>query len=205
MFRSERPQKGGYRQFYQAGCEVFGDPGPAIDAEMIDMLVKLTDKLGIKQVSAQTSALGAGGRRARYREALVAYLTPHQSKLGEDSQRRLLLNPLRVLDSKDPRDAEVIASAPSVLDVLDDEDRSHFETTRRYLDRLGTPYVVDPRLVRGLDCYTPTIFDLREVGGALGSQNTLVAGGRYDRLLHELGGADVHSTRVALALVDLPF
>jgi histidyl-tRNA synthetase len=200
MFRSERPQKGRYRQFYQAGCEVFGDPGPAIDAEMIDMLVKLMDKLGIKQVSAKINTLGAAGTRARYREALVAYLTPHQSKLGEDSQRRLLLNPLRVLDSKDPRDAEVVAGAPSVLDVLDDEDRVHFETTCRYLDRLGAPYVVEPRLVRGLDYYTRTIFEIREEGGALGSQNTLGAGGRYDRMLHDLGGPNVPAIGFALGL-----
>src|SRR5215468_336347 len=107
MFRAERPQKGRYRQFYQAGCEVFGDPGPAVDAEMIDMLVKLMAELGIAKVSAHVNTLGAAGTRARYRDALVAYLGPRRAELGEDSQRRLERNPLRILDSKDPRDSEI--------------------------------------------------------------------------------------------------
>ncbi|HEX9294624.1 MAG TPA: histidine--tRNA ligase [Polyangiaceae bacterium] len=200
MFRSEKPQKGRYRQFYQAGCEIFGDPGPAIDAEMIDMLVKLMDKLGIKKVSACINSLGAAGTRARYREALVAHLTPLKAGLSEDSQRRLERSPLRILDSKDPRDAEVIAGAPSILDLLDEDDRAHFESLCRYLDRLRTPYVVEPRLVRGFDYYTRTLFELRAEGGELGSQNALGGGGRYDRMVHELGGPEVPAIGFALGL-----
>jgi len=203
MFRAERPQKGRYRQFYQAGCEAFGDPGPAIDAEMIDMLVTFMQGLEIADVSAHVNTLGAAGTRARYRDALVAYLAPHRSALGEDSQRRLDRNPLRVLDSKDPRDAEIIAGAPSILDVLDAEDREHFDALRRYLDRLETEYSVDARLVRGFDYYTRTLFELRTKAGDLGSQNALGGGGRYDRMVHELGGPDVPGIGFALGLERL--
>jgi histidyl-tRNA synthetase len=203
MFRAERPQKGRYRQFYQAGCEVFGDPGPAVDAEMIDMLVKLMGELGIPKVSAHVNTLGATGTRARYRDALVAYLTPHRSTLGDDSQRRLERNPLRVLDSKDPRDRDVIAGAPSILDVLDTEDRAHFDDLRSFLDKLRTPYVVDTRLVRGFDYYTRTLFELRADGSDLGSQNALGGGGRYDRMVRELGGPDVPGIGFALGLERL--
>jgi histidyl-tRNA synthetase len=203
MFRAERPQKGRYRQFYQAGCEVFGDPGPAIDAEMIDMLVKLMSELGIPKVSAHVNTLGAAGTRARYRDTLVAYLTPHRSALSEDSQRRLDRNPLRILDSKDPRDAAIIAAAPSILDVLDAEDRAHFDGLCGYLDRLRTPYVVDPHLVRGFDYYTRTLFELRAEEAGLGSQNALGGGGRYDRMVKELGGDDVPGIGFALGLERL--
>ncbi|HEY3595521.1 MAG TPA: histidine--tRNA ligase, partial [Polyangiaceae bacterium] len=130
MFRSERPQKGRYRQFYQAGCEAFGDPGPAIDAEMIDMLVTLMADLGLTNVTAKINTLGSSGTRARYRDALTAYLSPRRSELSADSQRRLELNPLRILDSKDPADQALIAAAPSVLDVLDEPDREHFDSLR---------------------------------------------------------------------------
>jgi histidyl-tRNA synthetase len=203
MFRGERPAKGRYRQFYQAGCEVFGDPGPAIDAEMIDMLVKLMAELGIPKVSAHVNTLGAAGTRARYRDALVAYLTPHRSALGDDSQRRLEKNPLRILDSKDPKDTEIIAGAPSILDVLEDDDRAHFDGLCRYLDKLRTPYVVDPRLVRGFDYYTRTLFELRAEGAELGSQSAVGGGGRYDRMVKELGGPDVPGIGFALGLERL--
>jgi histidyl-tRNA synthetase len=203
MFRAETPQKGRYRQFYQAGCEVFGDAGPAIDAEMIDMLVHLMAELGLEKVSAHVNTLGAAGTRARYRDALVAYLTPHRSALSDDSQTRLERSPLRVLDSKDPRDAEVIAGAPSILDVLDPDDRTHFEGLCRYLDRLHTPYVIDPKLVRGFDYYTRTLFELRAEGGDLGSQNAVGGGGRYDRMVGELGGPDVPGIGFALGLERL--
>src|SRR5260370_33190106 len=136
MFRAETPQKGRSRQFYQAGCEAFGDPGPAIDAEMIDMLVKLMADLGLAKVSAHVNTLGAAGTRARYRDALVAYLTPHRSALSEDSQNRLDRSPPRVLDSKDPRDAEAIAKAPSILDLLHSEDPAHFYGLCPHLVRL---------------------------------------------------------------------
>jgi histidyl-tRNA synthetase len=203
MFRSERPQKGRYRQFYQAGCEVFGDPGPALDAEMIDMLVRLMGQLGITDVTAHVNTLGAAGTRARYRDELVAYLTPKKAELCEDSQRRLSTNPLRILDSKDPRDAAAIAGAPSVLDVLEPDDRTHFDGLCRYLNELGTPHVVDARLVRGFDYYTRTLFELRSGSSELGSQNALGGGGRYDRMVKELGGPDVPAIGFALGLERL--
>jgi histidyl-tRNA synthetase len=188
MFRGERPARGRYRQFYQAGCEVFGDPGPLVDAEMIDMLVGFLGKLGIKDIQVLVNSLGGPGTKPRYRESLVGYLEPKKQKLSEDSQRRLVTNPLRILDSKDPRDQEVVQGAPSVLDVLDDEDKKHFDRLRAHLDALGTPYEVDSKLVRGLDYYSRTLFEIRGRGGDLGAQNTLLGGGRYDGLVEELGG-----------------
>jgi histidyl-tRNA synthetase len=162
MFRGERPARGRYRQFHQLGCEVFGDPGPVVDAEMIDMLVALFARLGIKDLEVLVNSLGGKGTKAKYREKLVEYLEPHKDSLSDDSKRRLTTNPLRILDSKDPRDQAAIKEAPSVLDVIDDEDRAHFDGLRRHLDTLKTPYRVEPRLVRGLDYYSRTLFEVRE-------------------------------------------
>lgn len=203
MFRGERPARGRYRQFYQAGCEVFGDPGPLVDAEMIDMIVGLLRRLGITDVEVLLNSLGGKGTKARYRERLVEYLEPHKDALSEDSKRRLTTNPLRILDSKDPRDQKVIASAPSVLDVIGDDDRAHFDGLRRHLDKLGTPYTVEPRLVRGLDYYSRTLFEVRGRGGELGAQNTLVGGGRYDGLVEELGGPPTPAIGFAAGLERL--
>jgi histidyl-tRNA synthetase len=200
MFRAERPQKGRYRQFYQAGCEVFGEPGPAADAEMIDMLSRLLLGLGITNATALVNTLGGAATRARYREALVSHLTPIKADLGENSQRRLETNPLRILDSKDPRDQAALASAPSILDSLDEADRAHFDGLRRYLDRLGTPYVVAPRLVRGFDYYTGTLFEVQCQASDLGAQNALGGGGRYDRMVSDLGGPDVPAIGFAIGL-----
>jgi histidyl-tRNA synthetase len=203
MFRAERPQRGRYRQFYQAGAEVYGDSGPATDAEMIDMLVGLMRSLGIADVTVLVNSLGSSGTRARYRDALIAHLAPKKDTLSEDSQRRLEKNPLRILDSKAKADQEACADAPTLLDVLDDDDRAHWDALRRHLDALGTPYVVDPRLVRGLDYYTRTLFELRGAGGELGAQNALGGGGRYDDMLHELGGPKVPCIGFALGLERL--
>jgi histidyl-tRNA synthetase len=203
MFRGERPARGRYRQFYQAGCEVFGDPGPVVDAEMIDMLVGLMKRLGIGEIEALVNSLGGPGAKARYRDKLVEYLTPMKDRLSEDSQRRLTTNPLRILDSKSAHDQEAIAGAPSLLDVIDDEDRKHFDDLRRHLDALGTPYRVDPHLVRGLDYYTRTVFEIRGRGGELGAQNTLAAGGRYDALVEELGGPKTPAIGFAAGLERL--
>jgi histidyl-tRNA synthetase len=188
MFRGERPAKGRYRQFYQAGAEVYGDGGPTGDAEMIDMLVGFLRELGITQVEVLVNSLGSGDTRTRYRDALVAYLTPRVEQLSEDSRRRLEKNPLRILDSKAPQDQAACAGAPAITDVLGDDDRAHFEGLQRRLDALGTPYKVDPRLVRGLDYYTRTLFEIRALQGDLGAQSALGGGGRYDTLLKDLGG-----------------
>ncbi|MCB9586761.1 MAG: histidine--tRNA ligase [Polyangiaceae bacterium] len=200
MFRAERAQRGRYRQFYQAGCEIFGDAGPACDAELIEMLVSLFEGLGIRDVTVHLNSLGSAGTRERYRDALLAYLTPHKDSLSQDSQRRLEKNPLRVLDSKAPEDQALVADAPKLLDVLSDEDREHFETLQRYLDGYGVRYELDPTLVRGLDYYTRTLFELKSSSGDLGAQNTLCGGGRYDNMIKSLGGPDVPAIGFAMGL-----
>jgi histidyl-tRNA synthetase len=203
MYRRERPAKGRYRQFYQAGCEIYGDPGPYVDAEMIDMVVMLLRDLGIIDVEVLVNSLGGPDTRRRYREALLAYLTPHRDKLSEESQRRLETNPLRVLDSKAPDDQAIAAAAPSILEFLSPEDEAHFRDLRATLDRLGTPYRVEPRLVRGLDYYTRTLFEVQGRGGELGAQNALLGGGRYDGMIAELGGQDTPAIGFAMGLERL--
>lgn len=188
MFRGERPAKGRYRQFYQVGAEVYGDAGPAVDAELIDMAHTFIRALGIERITILLNSLGSGDTRARYREALVRYFTPLKAQLSEDSQRRLTTNPLRILDSKAPEDIALRAGAPKLTEFLNDADRAHFDTLQAMLTKLGTPFVVDPTLVRGLDYYTRTIFEFKDATGRLGAQDTLGAGGRYDNLVEELGG-----------------
>jgi histidyl-tRNA synthetase len=200
MFRAERPQRGRYRQFYQAGCEVFGDAGPACDAEMIDMLYRFFGGLGIEGVEVMVNCLGGKGTREKYRELLRAHLLPHAAELSEISQKRLNDNPLRVLDSKSPRDQELAAGAPPILDILEDADRAHWDGLCRHLDALGVPYQVEPRLVRGLDYYTRTLFELKTAAGSLGAQNTLGGGGRYDAMIQELGGQSIPAIGFAIGL-----
>ncbi len=200
MFRAERPQRGRYRQFYQAGCEVFGDPGPACDAEMIDMLYRFFGALGIGGVEVLVNSLGGKGTRERYRELLRAHLLPRAEELSENARKRLDDNPLRILDSKNPRDQELASSAAPILDILDDADRAHWDGLRRHLDALGVPYRVEPRLVRGLDYYTRTLFELQSSAGSLGAQNALGGGGRYDAMIQELGGQSVPAIGFAIGL-----
>ncbi len=187
MFRAERPAKGRYRQFHQAGCEVYGDEGPACDAEMIDLCAELVQAFGVRDFVVHVNSIGSAGTRARYRDELAKYFTPMSAALSEDSQRRLATNPLRILDSKDPRDREASQGAPRVTDVLSDDDAAHLAALRRYLDELGVPYVLDPRLVRGLDYYTRTLFELKITTGELGAQDALLGGGRYDEMISHLG------------------
>lgn len=187
MFRAERPAKGRYRQFHQAGCEIYGDPGPACDAEMIDMCADLVRALGVVEFMIHVNSIGSAPTRARYRETLRSYFEPHRAALSEDSQRRLETNPLRILDSKAPQDRELAAGAPSVVEVLAEEDAAHFDGLRRHLDRLSVPYIVDPKLVRGLDYYTRTLFELKITTGELGAQDALLGGGRYDDMIANLG------------------
>lgn len=200
MFRAEQPQRGRYRQFYQAGCELIGDAGPIVDAEMIDMLVELLRELGVTDAVACVNSLGGRATRARYREALLDFLRPKADTLSEHARRRLEDNPLRILDSKNPADQKAVQGAPSILDVLEPDDRAHFDGLRRALDALGTPYKVVPELVRGLDYYTRTVFEIQSTMGELGSQNTLIAGGRYDGMLKELGGPDLPAIGFAMGI-----
>ena len=200
MFRAERPQRGRYRQFWQVGAEVFGDPGPGVDAEMIDMLVGILRVLGIENLEVCVNSLGSQGTRARYRDALFAYLEPKKATLSEHAQKRLADNPLRILDSKNPKDQEAVKGAPSILDLLEPDDQAHWEGLKRALEGLGTPFVVTPELVRGLDYYTRTLFEIRSSDGALGSQNALLGGGRYDGMVEELGGPKIPAVGFAMGL-----
>ena len=186
MFRHERPQKGRYRQFHQIDVEAFGLAGPDIDAELILMTARLWKHLGIKDVKLQINSLGTPEARAAYRAKLVEYLEQHRERLDEDSKRRLGTNPLRVLDSKERGMQEVIAGAPNLLDHLDEGSRTHLDGLKQLLDDAGLAYTVNPRLVRGLDYYTRTVFEW--ITTRLGSQDAVCSGGRYDGLVEHLGG-----------------
>ncbi|MFP5413566.1 MAG: histidine--tRNA ligase [Gammaproteobacteria bacterium] len=187
MFRHERPQKGRLRQFHQVGAEVFGLPGPDIDAEILAMTERLWRRLGIREhLELQINSLGSGASRAAYRAALVAYLERYRSELDADSQRRLDTNPLRILDSKAERTREILIDAPVLADYLDAESRDHFAGLCQLLEAAGMRYSVNNRLVRGLDYYGKTVFEW--VSDRLGAQATACAGGRYDGLVEQLGG-----------------
>jgi histidyl-tRNA synthetase len=186
MFRHERPQRGRYRQFHQIGVEALGYPGPDVDAEHIVMTARLWRALGLADVTLELNTLGSASARARYRDRLVAYFARHREALSEDERRRLAHNPLRILDSKNPALAPVIADAPRLMDDLDEESLLHFERLRATLRDTGVPYTINPRLVRGLDYYNATVFEW--VTKSLGAQGTICAGGRYDGLIEQLGG-----------------
>ncbi len=186
MFRRERPQAGRYRQFHQIDAEVFGFEGPDADAEIILLSARLLRRLGLMRTKLLINSLGTPACRAAYRQQLAAYFAAHEAALDEDSKRRLTGNPLRILDSKNPDMQRLIAGAPVLLDSLDAESRAHFESLCDHLRCAGIEYHVEPRLVRGLDYYTRTVFEWTT--DALGSQSTICAGGRYDGLVAQLGG-----------------
>ena len=186
VFRYERPQAGRYRQFHQLDVEAFGIATPDIDVEVIAIAAQLWRRLGVSGFKLQINSLGTPASRAAYRAALVAYLSQYESSLDEDSKRRLGSNPLRVLDSKVPATREIVAGAPQLLDHLDDASKAHFEAVQRGLSDLGIDYVINQRLVRGLDYYTHTVFEWTTT--QLGSQDAVCAGGRYDGLVEQLGG-----------------
>src|ERR1700676_1709886 len=186
MFRRERPQAGRYRQFHQIDAEAFGFEGPDADAEIILLSARLLRRLGLTRTKLLVNSLGTPASRAAYRDELTAYFGAHEAALDEDSKRRLRGNPLRILDSKNPDMQRLIAEAPLLLDSLDAEARTHFESLCAQLRRAGIEYHVEPHLVRGLDYYTRTVFEWTT--DALGSQSTICAGGRYDGLVAQLGG-----------------
>ena len=189
QFRYERPQKGRYRQFHQIGAELIGDPGPECDGELILMLLRYLYALGFQDLVVQLNTVGDEASRAAYREGLRAYLMPHHEALGKDSRRRLEDNPLRILDTKDPAERRLLEEAPELADYLNRESREHFESVQRALERFEVAYRIEPRLVRGLDYYTRTVFEI--VSEGLGAQDAIVGGGRYDGLVEELGGPDL--------------
>lgn len=189
MFRYERPQKGRYRQFYQIGVEFIGSENPLADVEVLDMSYQFLCELGLQQfINLKINTIGDKESRANYREELVKYLTPFKSQLSEDSQRRLEQNPLRILDSKDPKDQELTAKSPHPKDSLTASSREFFETVLKNLEALKIPYVLDSKLVRGLDYYTHTVFEF--VTENLGSQGAVLSGGRYNDLVKNMGGSD---------------
>jgi histidyl-tRNA synthetase len=201
MFRHERPQKGRYRQFHQAGVEVFGLAGPGIDAELILMTARLWSLLGLDDMTLEINSLGSAAARQAYRGYLLEYLKDHHDCLDEDSRRRLDSNPLRILDSKNPAMQAVIDGAPQLADHLDEESAGHFSTLRGMLDTAGIAYVVNPRLVRGLDYYQKTVFEWTT--DRLGAQATVCAGGRYDGLVEQLGGKSTAAAGFAMGLERL--
>lgn len=185
MFRRERPQKGRYRQFFQIGAEAIGSDSPAVDAEVIELVAALLAGCGITDARLLINSVGDPDSRARYVARLKEDLAEHLPALSADSQRRAITNPLRVLDSKDPQDQPIVEKLPSIHDFLNDACREHFAAVRRYLDDRGIAYEVNPRLVRGLDYYTHTTFEF--LHGALGAQNAICGGGRYNGLAESLG------------------
>jgi histidyl-tRNA synthetase len=186
MFRHERPQKGRYRQFYQVDVEALGFTGPDIDAELIAMTARLWRRLGIERVRLQINSLGTPESRRAYREKLVTYFRGYESRLDADSRRRLEGNPLRILDSKNPEMRDIVDGAPLLTDHLDPESKEHFDAVCSMLRDVGVAYQVNPRLVRGLDYYTRTVFEW--ITDALGAQDAVCSGGRYDGLISQLGG-----------------
>lgn len=187
MFRHERPQKGRQRQFHQVGVEFLGVESPLADVEVVSMGWRMLAALGLgDKVQLELNTLGDGESRMAYRDALIAYLSPFKDKLSEDSRNRLERNPLRVLDSKDEGDKVIVANAPLIHDSLTPAARDFFEQVKAGLDALGIPYTVNPKLVRGLDYYCHTAFEFTTT--ALGSQGTVLAGGRYDGLIGQMGG-----------------
>ncbi len=187
MFRRERPQAGRFRQFHQIDAEAFGFEGPDIDAEIILLSARLLRRLGLTRIKLLVNSLGTPAARSVYRDRLTAYFSAHEAALDEDSKRRLLGNPLRILDSKNPDMQRIVAGAPLLLETLDAESKAHFETLCAHLRSAGIEYHIEPRLVRGLDYYTRTVFEWTT--DALGSQSAVCAGGRYDGLVAQLGGA----------------
>jgi histidyl-tRNA synthetase len=199
MFRHERPQKGRYRQFHQFGVETFGIIGPDIDAEIIFFSARIWELLGIKQdVTLQLNSIGSLECRAGYRKKLIAYFNQHLDQLDEDSQRRLITNPLRILDSKNPAMQELIAGAPALIDSLNSAAKEHFNDLRKLLDDAGIVYEINSRLVRGLDYYGGMVFEW--VTDKLGAQSAVCSGGRYDILVELLGGKPTPAVGFALGM-----
>jgi histidyl-tRNA synthetase len=196
QFRYERPQRGRYRQFHQIGAELIGDSGPASDAELLLMLVRFLGALDFSGLTVLLNTVGDEASRQAYRGALRAFLEPHRDALSEDSRRRLDTNPLRILDTKVPQERELLAGAPELAAHLTPESRDHFAAVQAALEASGVDFRVEPRLVRGLDYYSRTVFEI--VASGLGAQDAIVGGGRYDGLIAELGGGDVPAIGFAI-------
>ncbi len=201
MFRYERPQAGRQRQFHQLGIEVLGSADPRADVEVMSIAIDILHSLGLTNLYLDLNSVGNASDRQSYRQALVDYLTPYQADLDPDSQTRLTRNPLRILDSKDPRTQEITQNAPSILHHLSPASQQHFDRVQQLLSDLSIPYQLNFRLVRGLDYYTHTAFEIQSAD--LGAQATVCGGGRYDGLVTELGGPDTPAVGWAIGLERL--
>ncbi len=203
MYRYERPQSGRYREFYQFGVEVFGTNDPMIDAEIISIPVNFYKLLGLKGIKVNINSLGDAESRKNYRDALIEYFKPHINTLCEDCKTRFLKNPLRILDCKVDKETEILKNAPSILDYLNEASKKHFENVKKYLEALDIEYVVNPKIVRGLDYYTNTVFEVEANVEGFGSQNVLCAGGRYNNLVETIGGPSTAGIGFALGFERL--
>ena len=190
MYRYERPQAGSFRDLSQIGVEALGSDSPMMDAEVISLAYRLLEEMGIEEVTVKINTLGDSASREAYRNALVNYLEPHIHELCEDCQKRFTTNPLRILDCKIDKDSEVLKNAPSILEYLNEESKTRFDRVLEYLEYLDVDYEIDPNIVRGLDYYNHTVFELVADLDILGSATTLCAGGRYNNLVSFLGGPD---------------
>jgi len=198
MFRYERSQAGRYRQHHQFGAEVIGSAAPEQDVELIDLLYTLYSRLGLKNLQVNINSIGDAETRIAFRKTLQDYFRNYYDELSADSKIRLEANPLRILDSKDPKDREIVQGAPLLQDFLNEECKDHFNTVQKHLKRLNIPFQLNATLVRGLDYYNKTVFEI--IAGELGAQNSIAGGGRYDGLLKTLGGADLPATGFATGL-----
>lgn len=203
MYRYERPQSGRFREFNQFGVEVFGSNDPALDAEIISIPVNFYKLLGLKGIKVKLNTLGDNESRIKYREALKNYFRPYLNDLCEDCQNRFEKNPLRILDCKVDHDKDIMRNAPKIIDYLNEESKNHFELVKEYLEAMNIDYEVDPNVVRGLDYYTHTVFEVEADVEGFGSQNVLAAGGRYNTLVETLGGPSVPGVGFALGLERL--
>jgi histidyl-tRNA synthetase len=198
IFRYDRPQAGRYRQHHQFGVEAIGCEGPEQDAEVIEFLCEVYKRLGLKNLKVQINSIGDLSSRSKFNSALRDFLSWHSDKLSKDSQVRLNKNPLRILDSKDPEDQKILQGAPCILDYLDEDSKLHFQRVLSLLEKIGISYVINPLLVRGLDYYNRTVFEVTSTD--LGAQNTIGAGGRYDDLSTSLGGHRLPSVGFATGI-----
>ncbi|MBR3897894.1 MAG: histidine--tRNA ligase [Bacilli bacterium] len=203
MFRYERPQSGRFRQFFQFGVEVFGVSSPIMDAEVISMIVNLFGLLGLKGVKVNINTLGDSESRDSYRNALLDYFKPHLNDLCDDCKNRYEKNPLRILDCKVDGEKEIMKSAPKMIDYLNEESKNHFDEVLKYLDEMNIEYVINPKIVRGLDYYTHTVFEVEADIEGFGSQNVLGGGGRYNNLVENIGGPATAGVGFAIGLERL--
>lgn len=203
MFRYERPQSGRFREFYQFGVEVFGSNDPVLDAEVISIPVNFYKLLGLKGIKVKINSLGDQESRDNYRKALLEYFKPHLSELCDDCKARYEKNPLRILDCKYDAKLDCMKQAPNMMDYLSEESKRHFEKVKEYLELLAIPYEVDPSLVRGLDYYTYTVFEVEADIKDFGSQNVLCGGGRYNHLVENVGGPETPGVGFALGMERL--